>query len=314
MADSSGTAQGRSVRGPEIEYREVHTGWDVYQGAAIAGERAEALAGLSLILPAGQVTALLGDRRSGKSLVALHLLGEVPLHSGKVISNGRSVWEMPERQRMMLHDQVGVLRGGTRIRESHIDVRASVRANLVARLGRSDLRKSAEDAESAEDAAEVWLRDYALSRDADALPDDLGPAARRRLAVALALAWDPALVVLDDPGEALDYEHLELLVGAFKRWHARSGSTVLITLHSLEVARALSQKVAVLRDGKVAAEGTPEQLLDGVIDDETFEGRFRTGLGGVAETDSVRLSKLRTDDVRWGGSYLDLGRPLRRAR
>jgi ABC-type multidrug transport system ATPase subunit len=303
--DTSGE---RPVRGPEIEYRDVHTGWGAYRGAATAGERAEALAGLSLTLEAGRVTVLLGDHRSGKSLVVLHLLGEVPLDSGEVISNGRSVWEMPEEKRMMLHGHVGVLRGGTRIRESHIDVTATVRANLIARLTRSDRT------ENAEAAVESWLRDYDLVRDADELPARLGPAARRRLAVALALAGDPALVVIDDPGEALDYAHLGLLVNAFKRWHERTRSTVLITLHSLEVAKALGQHVAVLRDGKVVAEGSPSDVLDGVIDDESFERRFHTGLGGVAETDPLRLANLRTDQVRWGGSYLDLGRPLRRAR
>jgi ABC-type multidrug transport system ATPase subunit len=87
---------------------------------------------VSLTLPSGQVTVLLGDHGSGKTLLALHLLGEVPLSSGQVLSNGHSVWEMPEDKRLMLHDQVGALLGGRRIRRSHIVHDASVRANLLA--------------------------------------------------------------------------------------------------------------------------------------------------------------------------------------
>jgi ABC-type multidrug transport system ATPase subunit len=208
----------------------------------------------------------------------------------------------------MLHHQVGVLRGGTRIRESHIDPASSVRENIIELLRRSS------DCANPDEEVGVWLTDYDLTEVADSLPDKLGSGARRRLALALALAWDPALVVVDDPGEAFDYVHRGLLVKAFKKWHVRTGATVLITLHSLELAKILGHQVAVLRDGRVLAQGIPARVLDGVIDDETFEARFHTGLGGVAEADSLRLGNLRTDAVRWGGNYLDLGRPLRRAR
>ena len=195
------------IRGPEIEFRDSHTRWSSYPGKATGVEREEALAGFSLTLSPGQVTVLLGDHRSGKSLVALHLLLEVPLHSGKIMSNGRSVWEMPEARRMWLHDLVGVLRGGISIKESHIDPQVRVRDNLVARLRHSDLR------DNNADDVDGWLADYDLGRVAGSLPDDLDPAARRRLALALALAWDPALVVIDDPGEALDFAHLGRDIG-----------------------------------------------------------------------------------------------------
>lgn len=302
------------IRGPKIEFRDLHTRWSSYPGKATGVEREEALAGFSLTLSPGQVTVLLGDHRSGKSLVALHLLLEVPLHSGKIMSNGRSVWEMPEARRMWLHDLVGVLRGGTRIKESHIDPQVSVRDNLVARLRHSDLR------DNNADDVDGWLADYDLARVAGSLPDDLDPAARRRLALALALAWDPALVVIDDPGEALDFAHLGLLVRAFKSWHARTRSTVLLTVHSLEVAKDLGHQVAVLRDGMVVAQGNPAHLLDGIVDDETFEHRFHTGLGGIAEADPLRLANIGTQGVRWdgtydgkpwGGTYTDLSRPMR---
>jgi ABC-type multidrug transport system ATPase subunit len=304
----------RAVRGPTIEFRDVHTGWGAYPGKPTAVDRDEALAGFSLTLPPGQVTVLLGDHRSGKSLVALHLLLEVPLHSGQVIANGHSVWELPEERRLWLHDQVGVLRGGTRIRESHIEVGASVRDNIAERLRHSEL------VDDPGDDVAAWLDDFDLTEGADLLPDQLNPGGRRRLAMALALAWDPALVVIDDPGEAIDFAHLAPLVRAFTTWHSRTRSTVLLTVRSLEVAKAMGHQVAVLRDGQVVAHGSPEELLDGIIDDDTFEDRFRTGLGGIAESDPLRLANIGTGRVRWGdtydghawgGTYVDLSRPMR---
>jgi glycine betaine/proline transport system ATP-binding protein len=241
-----------------------------------------------LTLPAGKSTVLLGDRKSGKTLVAMHLLLEVPLERGQLLSNGESVWDMPEEKRMMLHSQVGIMIGDSHIRRSHIDTRATVRENLVAQLGRS---KNVEDPE---DVVEEWLHDYDLTGFADKIPDKTSSAARRRLAMALALAWDPALVVLDDLGAAIDYAHFKPLNEAAVKWHQRTGATVLITVRSLAMAKLVSHQVAILRDGKVLECGPPEEVLHGVTDDESFERRFGTGLGGFSEYDPERLASLGT--------------------
>lgn len=73
-----------------------------------------------------------------------------------------------------------------------------MRENLIAQLGRST------KVDDPEDYIEEWLRDYDLAGIADKVPGKMSSAARRRLAMALALAWDPALVVLDDLGPAID--------------------------------------------------------------------------------------------------------------
>jgi glycine betaine/proline transport system ATP-binding protein len=259
---------------PEIEFRDVHTRWGVYGGKPLTeGMREEALAGFSLTLPAGKSTVLLGDRKSGKTLVAMHLLLEVPLERGQLLSNGESVWDMPEEKRMMLHSQVGTMIGDTHIRRSHIDPDATVRENLIAQLGRST------KVDDPEDYIEEWLRDYDLAGIADKVPGKMSSAARRRLAMALALAWDPALVVLDDLGAAIDYAHFKPLNDAAMKWHQRTGATVLITVRSLAMAKLVAHQVAILRDGKVLECGPPEEVLRGVTDDESFERRFHTGLG-----------------------------------
>lgn len=300
----------RTGSGPRIELRDVHSAWASGGGVASAGERAEALSGLSLILPAGQITVLLGDHRSGKTLVTLHLLGEVAPDRGQVLVDGRSLWELPEPQRVEMHDSFGVLRGGTAIRESKIDIAATVRANLTAQLRHA--RTSADP----EGVVGEWLAHYDLTPDAESLPQMLDSGARRRLAVALALAGDPAVVVIDDPGQAMDSDHLRHMVTSVREWQARTGSTVLLTVHSLQVALDLGHQVAVLSEGQVLAHGHPEDVLSGVNDDDTFQRRFGTGLGGVAEADPLRLTHLHTDQARqvhgWGRSYLNISHPMSR--
>ena len=272
------------AQGPQIEFRDLHTRWQAggQRVSPTAADRGEALTGLSLTVPPGQITVLLGDHQSGKSLLALHLLGELAPDSGHVQVGGQSLWELPEQQRRAIHDRFGVLRGGTTIRESELDPHRSVRDNFVDQLRSSDA------AALAEQAASDCLEYFDLSEYAEAKPDQLDAAARRRLALALALAADPQVVVIDDPGEALDVTHLEGMLESIKGWQARTEATVLITVHSLRVARELGHQVAVLRGGEVIAHGAPADVLDGVVDDQSYEQRFGTSIGGVAEADPER--------------------------
>jgi glycine betaine/proline transport system ATP-binding protein len=285
----------------------VHTRWGAYGGTpSTENIREEALAGLSLTLPAGKSTVLLGDRRSGKTLVAMHLLLEVPLESGQLLSNGESVWDMPEQKRMMLHSQVGTMIGDGHIRRSHINPDATVRENLIAQLGRSaNVHEPAH-------AVEEWLRDYDLLAVAEKNPGKLSSGARRRLAMALALAWDPSLVVLDDLGAAIDYAHFKPLNEAAVKWHQRTRATVLITVRSLAMAKLVAHQVAILRDGKILECGPPDEVLRGITDDESFERRFGTGLGGYSEYDPERLASLGTNPSQTSRlGLMDLGRPIR---
>jgi ABC-type multidrug transport system ATPase subunit len=108
------------------------------------------------------------------------------------------------------------------------------------------------------------------------------------VALWLALADDPAVVVIDNPGEALDCRHFESMVDIICRWHSRVGATMLISVHSLRVATELADVVVVVREGQVIAHGRPDNVLSGIVDDESFERKFGTDLGGVGECDPQR--------------------------
>jgi ABC-type multidrug transport system ATPase subunit len=193
------------------------------------------------------------------------------------------VWQPTERARNELIGDIGVFRGGVRIQDSAILDSCNVVDNLVLRLARRGRTESAE-----QDARE-YLERFELTAAAEQLPAALDPGARRRLALMLALAGDPPLVVIDDPGQAFDLQHYERLIDAIKIWQARTGATMLVTVRSLEIARRLGDRVVVLREGRVLAQGGPAQVLAGVLDDEGFHRRFGTDLGGFAEADPERI-------------------------
>jgi ABC-type glutathione transport system ATPase component len=273
--------------GPEIRFENITTSWAATQtsdrpASTGSATRPEALSDLSLTVPAGEITVLLGDHQSGKSLLALHLLGELPTDTGRVVVSGESVWDLPDGERQALNKRFGVLRGGTALKETDTETEVSVFDNVVREL------RDTEAADRAETAAHEVLRHFDLGDVEQMSPRDLDPAARRRLAVATALADDPRVVVIDDPGEALDSEHLEHMVESIRGWHARTHSTMIIGARSLRVARELADQVVVLKDGRVAGHGAPGTVLKDVVDDDSYEERFGTPLGGNAEADPER--------------------------
>ena len=98
--------------------------------------------------------------------------------------------------------------------------------------------------------------------DADALDlaephaDELSGGERQRVLVAMALAQEPDLLLLDEPTLHLDLAHQVALLGAIRRLRDQRGLTVLAVLHDLNLAAAFAPRVAVLDEGRVAADGT----------------------------------------------------------
>src|SRR5581483_9373150 len=207
--------------GPCVEFVELSTRWRGHVSFAAAldpnGHREQGFDALSLPLPAGRITVLLGAQGAGKTLLACHLLGVAAPDSGAVLVDGQSMWQLPERARTELIGAIGVMRGGVRIQDSAILDSCSVVDNLVLRLARRG------PTESAEQHARHYPERFDLTAVAEQLPTALDPGARRRLALVLALAADPPLVVIDEPGQAFDLHHYQRLTEAIKSWQARTG-------------------------------------------------------------------------------------------
>jgi iron complex transport system ATP-binding protein len=125
---------------------------------------------------------------------------------------------------------------------------------------------------SAEDAVAV---ERALA-DADALDlaerhaDELSGGERQRVLVAMALAQEPDLLLLDEPTLHLDIAHQAALLGSVARLQARRGLTVIAVLHDLNLAAAHAPRVAVLDGGRVAADGAPASVLQPLVVRELF--------------------------------------------
>jgi iron complex transport system ATP-binding protein len=215
-----------------------------------AAER-PALDGVSIDVPAGACTAVIGPNGSGKSTLLRVLLGILPPSSGTAAFRGRDVAAWPRTE---MAREVGVVPQGE---ESPFTTTAR---ELVA-MGRYPYlgafrREGPADRAAVDDA----MRRCDVLDLAGRAMDTLSGGERQRVRVARALAQQPAALALDEPTAALDVAH-EMAIFELLRDLGRGGTTVLLVTHNLNLAARYADRLVLLSRGRVAAQGTPAQVL-----------------------------------------------------
>ncbi len=257
-----------------IEARDLVVGFPLPHGG-----RRPVLRGVDLALARGELVALLGTNGSGKTTLLRAFAGMLAPDSGTVRFDGRSVrdWRRNElAQRVAVLPQQLELPLGFRVAE----LVAMGRAPHARRLFAS----TADD----ERAIARALLDADAADLADRPAEELSGGERQRLLVAMALAQEPDLLLLDEPTLHLDLAHQLALLGAIGRLRDQHGLTVLAVLHDLNLAAAFAPRVAILDAGRVVVDGPPAEVLSpdlvrrvfGVLVDEarTPDGRRHLAL------------------------------------
>jgi ABC-type lipoprotein export system ATPase subunit len=205
-----------------------------------------ALAGVDLDIAPGEAVAMLGPSGSGKSTLLAVLAGLLPPAAGRVEVGGYDLARATPRelQRMRAGEVGVVLQGASRNLLPYLTVEQNVRfAQRGARPG-GDLP----------DAREVLSLVGLAARNRSPLrPAALAPGERQRLALAVALANRPGLVLADEPTSQLDRTARDEVVAALDAVH-RAGTTVVVVTHDPEVGARMGRTVTI-RDGRVGAEG-----------------------------------------------------------
>ncbi|GAA4215026.1 ABC transporter ATP-binding protein [Actinocatenispora rupis] len=224
------------------------------------GERA-VLHDLDLSIVDNQVTAVVGPNGCGKSTL-LRTLGRLlrPDH-GRVVLDGRRIDHTPTRQvarRLGLLPQTPTAPGGMTVRD------------LVAR-GRNPhlswLRQF-----GSEDAAAVAhaLDAVGLTDSADRAVDELSGGQRQRAWIAMVLAQQTDLLLLDEPTTYLDLAHQIEVLDLVAALHAEHGRTVVMVLHDLNLAARYAGHLVLVRDGRIHHQGPPAEVLTPQRIEEVF--------------------------------------------
>ncbi|MFJ3725501.1 ABC transporter ATP-binding protein [Streptomyces sp. NPDC090045] len=208
---------------------------------------APVLRGLDLTVPAGTLAALLGPSGCGKTTLLRVIAGFLRADAGTVTVGGRTlagpgVHLPPERRRIGIVPQEGAL-------FPHLSVAHNVAFGLTG-LDRAGRRSRTEE----------MLELVGLGGYGDRMPHELSGGQQQRIALARALAPEPALVLLDEPFNALD-SALRAGVRADVRAALRAtGATALLVTHDQQEALSTADLVAVVRDGRVAQCDTPQEV------------------------------------------------------
>ena len=197
-----------------------------------------ALRNVNFRVSAGEVVALLGPNGAGKTTAVKLLLGLLQPDSGKVRVFGGDPTNPENRMRTGAMLQVGRVPETLRVRE-HIDLFSSYYPHSL--------------------PAQEILAAAGLEKLANRKFGELSGGQRQRVLFALAICGDPDLLFLDEPTVGLDVEARRLLWDEIRRMVGR-GKTVLLTTHYLEEADALADRVAVINQGEIIAEGTPAEI------------------------------------------------------
>ncbi len=209
------------------------------------------LRGVDLVVPTGAWVTVIGPNGAGKSTLLRAIGGAVPF-TGRIEVAGVAIGNLPRRQRAQLLATVPqnpVVPPGISV----LDYVLLGRTPYLPPLGR----------ESAADLAVVArvLDRLDLTGFAGRRLESLSGGERQRAFLARALAQGPALLLLDEPTTALDIGHQQEVLELVDQLRRDTGLTVLATMHDLSIAGEYAEQMLLLADGRVAAAGTPRQVL-----------------------------------------------------
>ena len=211
------------------------------------GDGTRALDELELRIPAGCFFGLLGPNGAGKTTLIGVASGLVRTSAGRVFVFGHDA----------ACDLAARLLVGVAPQDVHLD-RFLTAHEVLSYHGRYFGMGKLEANERANELLDV----FDLSAKAHTKPNRLSGGMRRRLLIARALVHRPRLAILDEPTAGVDLELRHELWRYLRRLHSEQGLTVLLTTHYIEEAEALCERVAFIRSGRIAAEGTPAELTD----------------------------------------------------
>lgn len=226
-----------------------HVSFTYYSHAKAASA---ALTDVSLCIERGSFTALIGPNGSGKSTLMQHLNALIQSEQGEVLINGVCLTSK-QTDLVLVRQQVGLV---FQFPEAQL-FEETVFKDVA--FGPTNLGIVGE---ALEDTVAEALRDVRLDPDtfSKRTPFSLSGGEKRRVAIAGILAMKPTFLVLDEPTAGLDAVGIAQVEEILKRFQA-TGGTVLLVSHDMDLVAQLAQRVIVLDEGRIVADGSPQMVF-----------------------------------------------------
>ncbi len=218
--------------------------------------------GLDLQIPPGRITAIVGANGCGKSTLLRALARLIPPRSGQVVLDGKALHSRPTKE---------VARTLGLLPQSPIAPEGIAVADLVGRgrhphqklLARWSTRDYEVVAQSLEATGTSDLADRAV--------DELSGGQRQRVWIAMALAQETDILLLDEPTTFLDVAHQVEVLDLLTDLNRERGTTIVMVLHDMNMAARYADHLYALRDGRVVAGGAPGEVVTSELIRDVFE-------------------------------------------
>jgi spermidine/putrescine transport system ATP-binding protein len=214
----------------------------IYRGGVRAAEN------ISLSIAAGEFITLLGPSGCGKTTILRMIAGFEDVTAGRIFLSGNDVTDLPAYQRHHIN---------TVFQDYALFPHMTVEQNVGYGLRVSGINSSESKVQVQEALKTVGLLDRAQMR-----PNLLSGGQRQRVAVARALVRKPKVLLLDEPLSALDVKLRDAMQVELKHLHEKLGITFVMVTHDQKEALVMSDRVVVMRAGKIVQIGSPTQLYD----------------------------------------------------
>ncbi len=216
---------------------------------------------VSVTIPQNKISVILGANGSGKSTLLKTFARLLPLQGGQIVLDGNKISEIPSRQlarKLGLLPQSSVAPEGIRV------------IDLVSR-GRFPYRQflksmSREDYAAVEEAMEIM----GITELADQAVDELSGGQRQRVWIALALAQQTDILLLDEPTTFLDIAYQIEILDLLTELNRKRNTTILMVLHDINLSARYADYLYAMKKGRLVAEGTPQDIITPELMEEVY--------------------------------------------
>jgi phospholipid/cholesterol/gamma-HCH transport system ATP-binding protein len=211
------------------------------------------LDGVDFEVQDGETVALLGPSGTGKSVLLKHVIGLLQPDSGRVIVDGKNVGTLHRKELAEFRSHIGYVFQNGALFDS-MNVYENVRLGITN-------EKQFLDEDFARDRVNECIRLVNLPPDViKKYPAELSGGMRKRVGIARAIAGAPKYLLYDEPTSGLDPVNSDIIDGLVKRLADELGVTSVMVTHDVRGAFRVADRLALLSDGKVVMQGTPEEF------------------------------------------------------
>jgi phospholipid/cholesterol/gamma-HCH transport system ATP-binding protein len=206
---------------------------------------------ISFDLYHGEILALMGSSGSGKSLILKTLVGLTAPDSGQIMFDGKNLCALNESTFRKVRKKIGyVFQSGALFNSLTVEENLAYPLKLHTDLSPDEIHKKIDER----------LERLDLKGTNDLYPDEISGGMQRRVGLLRATMLDPTILLFDEPTAGLDPEHVAFFSRALQRLkREREYSGILVT-HDVQSAFAVSDRIALMKDGSIYAIGTVEEM------------------------------------------------------